>query len=125
MESEMTKPAVKAKTAPDHIIEFAVFRTPGFPPVPTIIRPKDDAWSDTLKKRSSGSNAYPPNFDAVREIVELAAGTALTDWRHAASMLRLQYSTTPCLHPVYRPACVGDVRADMSRYAAKSAVTKY
>jgi hypothetical protein len=87
--TKTSKPAVKAKTAPDHIIEFAVFRTPGVPPVPAIIRPEDYAWSDTLKKRSSGLNAYPPNFDAVREIVELAAGTALTDWRHAASMLRL------------------------------------
>jgi hypothetical protein len=103
------KSAAKAKTGRDHIIEFAVFITPGFPPVPTIIRPEDDIWSDTLKKlvdlqvnkwkssycnpkimdgsgwdltirstelkkKSSGSNAYPPNFDAVREIVERAAG---------------------------------------------------
>jgi hypothetical protein len=111
-DSEMTKtskPAAKAKTGLDHIIEFAVFRTPGFPPVPTIIKPEDDAWSETINKladlqvnkwrssycnpeimdgrgwylnvrstelkiKSSGSNAYPPNFDAVREIVERAAG---------------------------------------------------
>jgi hypothetical protein len=49
----------------------------------------------------------------------------LTDWRHAAFVLRLQCSTKVRPRTVWRSACVGDVRVDMSRYAAKSAVTKY
>jgi YgiT-type zinc finger domain-containing protein len=109
--TKTSNPVAKANTKPDQIIEFAIFDTPGFGPVPIIIRPEDDAWSDTvkklaelqvnkwrssycdpeimdgqgwyltirspeLKKKSSGSNDFPPNFDAVREIIEHAAATA-------------------------------------------------
>lgn len=110
-DSEMTmtsKPAVKTKYSSNQIIEFAIFDTPGPPPNPITITPKDAAWSDTIKKlielcvnkwdadyfdpdicdgcswhltvrsteikvKSSGLNAYPSNFDTVREILELAA----------------------------------------------------
>jgi hypothetical protein len=107
--TKISKPAAKAKTGLDHIIEFAIFDTPEYLPVPIILKSKDDAWSETINKlaelqvnkwrssycnleimdgrgcylnvrstelkiKSSGSNAYPPNFDAVREIVESAAG---------------------------------------------------
>jgi len=107
--TKTSKPAAKAKTAPDQIIEFAIFDTPGFLAFPIIINPEDITWSETIKKlaelqvnkwrssycnpeimdgrgwyltvrstdlkiKSSGSNAYPPNFDAVREMVERAAG---------------------------------------------------
>lgn len=103
--TKTSKSAAYVKTAPDHIIEFAIFDTPGFGPVPIIIRPEDDAWSDTvkklaelqvnkwrssycnpeimdgqgwyltvrspeLKKKSSGDNDYPPNFDEVRKVIE-------------------------------------------------------
>jgi hypothetical protein len=48
--TKTSKSAANVKTEPDHIIEFAIFDTPGFGQVPIIIRPEDDAWSDTLRK---------------------------------------------------------------------------
>lgn len=119
--TKTSKPAAKA--GPNHIIEFAIFDTPGFPPVPFILIPEDDAWSDTIDKlvelqvnkwrssycnpeitdgrgwnltvratelkiKSSGSNAYPSNFDAVREIIENAASTA-------AAQVKASYSRKP------------------------------
>ena len=48
--TKTSKSAANVKTAPNHIIEFVIFDTPGFGPVPIIIRPEDDAWSDTVKK---------------------------------------------------------------------------
>ncbi len=106
--TKRSKPPAKAIKELEKILEFAIYETRGFAPLPIILKAEDDAWSDTINKlvemqvnrwrrsyrnpdimdgcewyltvrsielniKSSGSNAYPPNFDCVREIIEHAA----------------------------------------------------